>query len=119
MMRRALLNLLSNAAQAVRGMGRPAHVHLQVGRQQEYYELLLDDDGPGVPQALRSSVFEPYVTTKDDGTGLGLAIVKKIVIEHKGHIEMLESPSGGARVRILLPLAQRTSTPVLQPHVDG
>jgi nitrogen fixation/metabolism regulation signal transduction histidine kinase len=67
-----------------------------------------------VPQALRSSVFEPYVTTKHDGTGLGLAIVKKIVIEHRGHIEMLESPKGGARVRILLPFIENAATPVLR-----
>jgi nitrogen fixation/metabolism regulation signal transduction histidine kinase len=83
-------------------------------RQQDFYELLLDDDGPGVPPALRTQVFEPYVSTKDDGTGLGLAIVKKIVMEHRGHIEMLESPQGGARVRILLPRPDRSSTLVLQ-----
>jgi two-component system, NtrC family, nitrogen regulation sensor histidine kinase NtrY len=119
MMRRALLNLLNNASQAARGRGRPALVKISLHRLQDYFELLVDDDGPGVPGALRSTVFEPYVTTKDDGTGLGLAIVKKIVIEHKGHIEMLESPSGGARVRILIPLAERTSALVLQPQADA
>jgi len=44
------------------------------------------------------------VTTKDDGTGLGLAIVKKIVMDHRGDVEMLVSPMGGARVRISLPV---------------
>jgi two-component system, NtrC family, nitrogen regulation sensor histidine kinase NtrY len=114
MLRRALVNLLSNATQAARGVSDRVEVKITLRRQQDYYELLVDDDGPGVPQALRSSVFEPYVTTKHDGTGLGLAIVKKIVIEHRGHIEMLESPKGGARVRILLPLAENGSTPVLR-----
>jgi nitrogen fixation/metabolism regulation signal transduction histidine kinase len=114
MLRRALVNLVANARQASRGRSRPAEVHVTLRRQQDFYELLLDDDGPGVPPALRTQVFEPYVSTKDDGTGLGLAIVKKIVMEHRGHIEMLESPQGGARVRILLPRPDRSSTLVLQ-----
>jgi nitrogen fixation/metabolism regulation signal transduction histidine kinase len=49
-------------------------------------------------------VFDPYVTSKPKGTGLGLAIVKKIVEEHGGRIEAENARSGGARVRILLPL---------------
>jgi nitrogen fixation/metabolism regulation signal transduction histidine kinase len=49
-------------------------------------------------------VFDPYVTSKPKGTGLGLAIVKKIVEEHGGRIEADNQRSGGARVRILLPL---------------
>lgn len=114
MMRRALVNLVSNATQAARGVANDVQIRVSLKRQQDYYELLVDDDGPGVPQALRSQVFEPYVTTKHDGTGLGLAIVKKIVIEHRGHIEMLESPKGGARVRILLPLTESGSTKVLR-----
>ncbi len=50
-------------------------------------------------------MFDPYVTTKSKGTGLGLAIVKKIVEEHGGRIEADNARTGGARVRIELPLA--------------
>jgi nitrogen fixation/metabolism regulation signal transduction histidine kinase len=49
-------------------------------------------------------IFDPYVTTKPKGTGLGLAIVKKIVEEHGGKIEAENHRTGGARVRIELPL---------------
>lgn len=120
LMRRALVNLVRNAVQASRGRSEPVRVRFSAHRLEDFWELLIDDDGPGVPQALRSRIFEPYVSTKNDGTGLGLAIVKKVVIEHKGHIEMLESPLGGARVRLLLPLGGKSSTPQAQqlsaPH---
>jgi two-component system nitrogen regulation sensor histidine kinase NtrY len=119
LMRRVFINLISNAVGAARGRDAGVEIQISLRRRQRFFELLFDDDGPGVPPALRSQIFEPYVTTKDDGTGLGLAIVKKIVIEHKGHIEMLESPSGGARVRMLLPAEERPSLPpfseVVQP----
>jgi signal transduction histidine kinase len=49
-------------------------------------------------------MFDPYVTTKPKGTGLGLAIVKKIIEEHGGRIEAENRPSGGARIRVELPL---------------
>ena len=62
------------------------------------------DNGPGFQRDLIGTVFDPYVTSKPKGTGLGLAIVKKIVEEHGGRIEADNQRSGGARVRILLPL---------------
>jgi two-component system, NtrC family, nitrogen regulation sensor histidine kinase NtrY len=60
-----------------------------------------------------AQVFDPYVTTKPKGTGLGLAIVKKIVEEHGGKIEADNARTGGARVRLELPLAAgRTTGPI-------
>ncbi len=53
---------------------------------------------------MRDTVFDPYVTTKTEGTGLGLAIVKKIVVEHGGLVTALQSPLGGARLRVRLPV---------------
>jgi hypothetical protein len=58
--------------------------------------LSVRDDGPGFPDHVLASAFEPYVTTKPKGTGLGLAIVKKIVEEHGGWIQ-LENASGRRR----------------------
>jgi signal transduction histidine kinase len=66
---------------------------------------MVDDNGPGIPEELRRSIFDPYVTTKSGGTGLGLAIVKKIVMEHHGRIEAAVSPESGARLCIELPRA--------------
>ncbi len=106
MLRRALLNLIRNAGQAVEGSGK-AHgkVVVTLSRQGDYWVIDVDDDGPGIPLEMRDAVFDPYVTTKTEGTGLGLAIVKKIVVDHGGSIRAEESPSGGARMRVRLPRA--------------
>jgi nitrogen fixation/metabolism regulation signal transduction histidine kinase len=66
--------------------------------------IVVTDNGPGFQRDLIGTVFDPYVTSKPKGTGLGLAIVKKIVEEHGGRIEADNQRTGGARVRILLPL---------------
>ncbi len=67
--------------------------------------IVVEDDGPGVPEETRERVFDPYFTTKPDGTGLGLAIVKKIVVEHNGSIRVTKSARlGGAALVLTLPL---------------
>ncbi|HYQ02677.1 MAG TPA: ATP-binding protein [Polyangiaceae bacterium] len=105
MLRRVLFNLVRNAAQAL--LGRSAgtgQVRVRLARDGEFWNLDVDDNGPGIPVELRETVFDPYVTTKDDGTGLGLSIVKKIVIEHGGTIRAEQSDLGGARLRLRLPV---------------
>ncbi len=109
LLRRVFINLARNAAAACRGRERPVHLNISAKRKADRVEILFDDDGPGVAPELRSAIFEPYVTTREDGTGLGLAIVKKIVMEHQGHIELVGSPLGGARVRLNLPLSNGRS----------
>ncbi|HEX9622111.1 MAG TPA: ATP-binding protein [Polyangiaceae bacterium] len=118
MMRRVLVNLIANAAQATRQTPvleggesgaasatapRPVVV-VRLSREGDFYNLDVDDNGPGFPDELRDTVFDPYVTTKPDGTGLGLAIVKKTVVEHGGAVLATKSPLGGARVRVRLPV---------------
>jgi nitrogen fixation/metabolism regulation signal transduction histidine kinase len=106
MLRRALINLIRNAGQAIDGSGRTAgRIQVSLSRDGDYFSIDIDDDGPGIPAEMRHTVFDPYVTTKNDGTGLGLAIVKKIVIEHGGSISADASPLGGARMRIRIPAA--------------
>jgi two-component system nitrogen regulation sensor histidine kinase NtrY len=100
MLRRVLINLVRNAAQAMQGKGR---IMVRLHREGDAFLLDVDDDGPGIPPEIREQIFDPYVTTKTDGTGLGLSIVKKIVIEHRGTITALDSPLGGARLRVRLP----------------
>jgi signal transduction histidine kinase len=74
-------------------------------------ELLVDDDGPGVPVDDRQRVFERFVrldearTQSDGGTGLGLAIAHDIVVAHGGTIAISDAPIGGARVVVTLPAA--------------
>ena len=105
MLRRVLFNLVRNAAQALlSGPAGAGRVLVRLARDGEFWNLDVDDNGPGIPIELRETVFDPYVTTKDDGTGLGLSIVKKVVIEHGGTIRASESELGGARLRVRLPV---------------
>ena len=108
MLRQVVSNILRNAVQAVLGHRRQGHVEVSVLVEEKAFVIQVDDDGPGVPEGMRDSIFDPYVTTKSDGTGLGLAIGKKIVVEHGGTIDAGASPLGGARFRIRIP---RIATP--------
>jgi signal transduction histidine kinase len=66
--------------------------------------LAVEDDGPGVPESLCETLFNPFVTTKKEGTGLGLAFSRKVVEAHGGSIEVDRSIElGGARFRIHMP----------------
>jgi PAS domain S-box-containing protein len=107
--RQILNNLVTNSLEALEG--RPGacieietHVAEEGPRQVASVAIVVADNGPGFQRDLIGTVFDPYVTSKPKGTGLGLAIVKKIVEEHGGRIEADNQRSGGARVRILLPL---------------
>ena len=105
MLRRVLFNLVRNAAQALVGRAAAAgRVQVSLSQKGDFWCLDVEDNGPGIPVVLRETVFDPYVTTKDDGTGLGLSIVKKVVMEHGGTIHAGESSLGGARLRVRLPV---------------
>jgi two-component system nitrogen regulation sensor histidine kinase NtrY len=104
MLRRVMLNLIQNAAQALNADGdAKRRIRVRLRPDREFFVLDVEDSGHGIPEALRERMFDPYVTTKSEGTGLGLAIVKKIVMEHGGSIAALDSELGGARLRIRLP----------------
>jgi nitrogen fixation/metabolism regulation signal transduction histidine kinase len=107
--RQILNNLVTNSLEALEG--RPGacieietHVAEDGPKQAGSVAIVVTDNGPGFQRDLIGTVFDPYVTSKPKGTGLGLAIVKKIVEEHGGRIEADNQRTGGARVRILLPL---------------
>ena len=81
---------------------------MRVAPQPGTHEALaveLTDSGPGVPEELRHRIFEPFFTTRAQGTGLGLALVKRIVESHAGSVEVAAAPEGGARFRVVLPVA--------------
>jgi nitrogen fixation/metabolism regulation signal transduction histidine kinase len=108
-LRQLLNNLLTNAVEALEGQGEGS-ISVATRRTArggaEVAEICVEDDGPGFQREMIGQVFDPYVTTKVKGTGLGLAIVRKIVEEHGGHIEAENRASGGARIRIDLPLQE-------------
>jgi len=111
MLRRVLVNLVRNAVEAIRD-ARPAkegvargHVVVRAEPEADGVSVVVEDDGPGVPEEARDRIFDPYFTTKAEGTGLGLAIVKKIVVEHNGAITARPGERlGGAAFVITLPL---------------
>jgi nitrogen fixation/metabolism regulation signal transduction histidine kinase len=108
-MRQILNNLLTNSVEALEGKPN-ARIEIETQladdgpKSQALVSIVVTDNGPGFQRDLIGTVFDPYVTSKPKGTGLGLAIVKKIVEEHGGRIEADNQRTGGARVRILLPL---------------
>jgi PAS domain S-box-containing protein len=107
--RQILNNLVTNSLEALEGrVGASIEIETNLAddgaRHGAAVAIVVTDNGPGFQRDLIGTVFDPYVTSKPKGTGLGLAIVKKIVEEHGGRIEADNQRSGGARVRILLPL---------------
>jgi two-component system nitrogen regulation sensor histidine kinase NtrY len=64
-------------------------------------EVIVEDNGNGLPQQGRERLTEPYVTTRAKGTGLGLAIVKKIMEDHQGELVLEDGETGGTRVKLI------------------
>jgi signal transduction histidine kinase/ActR/RegA family two-component response regulator len=108
-LQQVLVNLLTNATHAIQDAGMGGRVRVRTEPTSAGgVRLTVEDDGPGVPEALRSRIFDPFFTTKPAGrgTGLGLSLVYGIVAAHAGTIE-LEAPAGaGATFRIELPPAR-------------
>jgi signal transduction histidine kinase len=79
--------------------------------------LYVADDGPGVPEADRERVFDPFYTTKDpgEGTGLGLAIVARTVHDAGGTVWVDRAREGGAVFKVFLPLAWQSVSSVVEP----
>jgi two-component system osmolarity sensor histidine kinase EnvZ len=96
--RRALTNLVDNARRHAR------HVMLSATQSGRSVLVLVDDDGPGIPPDRRESVFRPFESGAAGGTGLGLTIARDIVRAHGGDIALEESPLGGLRARVRLPV---------------
>ncbi|HEY0159506.1 MAG TPA: HAMP domain-containing sensor histidine kinase [Thermoanaerobaculia bacterium] len=99
MFRQVLVNLCNNSALA----GAKA-VTFRAGEERRRLLLDVSDDGPGIDPAIRARLFEPYTTTRPigEGMGLGLAISKKIMLDHGGDLELIES-ARGATFRISIP----------------
>jgi two-component system NtrC family sensor kinase len=99
----AIMNLLSNAIDALEGGGR-LDVSTELGAAA--YIIRVSDTGGGIPSEVRERVFEPFFTTKPigQGTGLGLSITYAIVQKHMGSLELSDTPGGGTTAVIRIPL---------------
>jgi signal transduction histidine kinase len=96
MLRQVFFNILLNALQAIPEKGT---VRIVAGRDERSGEvsIRIADNGPGVPEEIRSEIFRPYVSARDKGTGLGLAVVRQIVVAHHWQVSCGSSADlGGA-----------------------
>ncbi len=100
MIRRALLNLMLNALDAMPDGGE---ITVTSWENAQGYELEVADSGPGFEDGLQDRLFEPFYTTKSHGTGLGLAIVGRIVEMHGGRVRAENCPEGGAAFTLQIP----------------
>jgi two-component system osmolarity sensor histidine kinase EnvZ len=102
--KRCLANLVSNAARFAPSIAITGH------RDHRYLTVTIDDDGPGIPAELREDVFKPFLRLDDarnqdeGGTGLGLAIARDIARSHGGDIVLGDSPLGGLRATVRVPV---------------
>ena len=105
LLHQALTNLIRNAADAVaeNEQSRPREITLRAVAKGSDIELVVEDTGPGMPDDVRQRMFNPFFTTRHAGTGLGLAIVHRIIDAHGGRIEVSNTPTGGARIAVVLP----------------
>lgn len=101
----ALLNLISNARQAMtEGGSLRIGTHTYMEDDEMWINIEVEDTGGGIPPEILDNIFDPFFTTKEKGTGLGLSIVHTIVKNHGGRIEVKNMPGKGAVFSLKLPI---------------
>ncbi len=102
LLKQALLNILQNSFEALEGKGK---VDINVEKSKDTVEILIKDNGKGIPNEYLDKIFIPYYSKKPKGSGLGLAITKEIIERHKGSIKALPSKEGAVFL-IKLPVSE-------------
>jgi signal transduction histidine kinase len=107
LLRQAFSNLLRNAIEAcsAESIAPVVVIESEIDAGRGIARITVDDNGPGIDPPKRDRIFQPFFTSKGTGTGLGLALVQKIIVFHNGRVTAGESPQGGARLQISLPLS--------------
>lgn len=126
-LRQILWNLLNNARDAMLQTHAAPRILVTLTQSPTHWHITVEDDGPGIDQAVAEHIFEPFFTTKETGTGLGLATLHRLVEQHHGHISLAPPQQlHGARFEVELPqlppenLAsdQPGDAPAVQPAQD-
>ncbi|MFT7471178.1 MAG: two-component system sensor histidine kinase FlrB [Kiritimatiellia bacterium] len=107
----ALSNLVDNSIKAARF--NPC-IRLSLSIQNSFYQLTVEDNGPGISESIREHIFEPFYSNRTGGTGIGLAVVHSAIKAGGGEIAIRTARGGGALIEILLPLGQSQ-----QSNMDG
>ncbi len=113
-----LINLISNAIQAIRNSGT---VRINLSEAGGAVAIGVQDTGVGIPEKNLQRIFDPFFTTKPEGegTGLGLSVSFGIVSKHRGRIEVESKPGIGTTFTVLLPVDQREKEPQAEPVADA
>lgn len=101
---RVINNILKNSTQAVENI-KSGLIKITVVNKDKFIEVAISDNGKGIPEEMKSSIFQPYFTTKTSGTGLGLAIVKNIVSETGGEVYFESTINEGTTFFLRFPVA--------------
>jgi signal transduction histidine kinase len=105
---RVFFNLILNACEAAPGV--EGLITIDAKRTGNQFEIRFKDNGPGIPVAIQSSLFDPFVSFgKPNGTGLGLAIVSKIVQDHAGSVSIEKTSQSGTTILVRLPFSEQAS----------
>lgn len=106
-LRQVLNNLIINALHALEESTQPKlsiRTYIAAKVTGQYIDIVIEDNGSGIPADIRDSLFDPYVSSKAKGSGLGLAIVKRIVEEHSGSVWSRDGSDGGTAMHLRLPI---------------
>jgi signal transduction histidine kinase len=115
MIEQVMLNLLTNAVQAMQAMTGEKHLELRSFFSDGHIVVTVGDSGPGIAPLERPKIFDPFYTTKSDGSGIGLSLCQRIIADHRGTLSIGASRWSGAEFRIELPAADtkpRNSKPL-------
>ena len=102
----ALQNLINNACQASQGKTR---VRFHTKFLNNNFILSVSDDGPGIPESIKSRIFEPFVSSRENGNGLGLAVVDAVIKAHQGTVFIEDVVPTGTRFVITIPIRNEQS----------
>jgi signal transduction histidine kinase len=113
---RAFVNLVINACEAT--SGGDSHINIEVRVREDLFEIRIIDNGGGIPEEIRGSLFDPFVSYgKTNGTGLGLAIASKIINDHGGSTSIENTSVSGTTVLVILPRSPRPAAPAVPSGV--
>ncbi len=102
LLEQVIINLVRNAADAVRENGSPEIGLTIAAREKEKVSIIVSDNGTGIPEDSLDRIFVPFFTTKDQGSGIGLSLSRQIVLMHRGSITVDSRPGKGSRFEIVL-----------------
>jgi len=103
LLEQVILNMIQNALFFMQGREKK-ELKIATGQDKRFLQIRISDTGPGIPPHNRKRVFEPFFSTKPQGTGLGLAICQRIVVAHKGKIELESEIDKGTTFIVSLPM---------------